>query len=142
MKHQRVIGKFPTKKPPNPESESPGAVATATGADIQGVLEKANENYRKPNGNVQSAAALSTEHSVPGNGRRRNRHLPVGRPFEVALTSEQVRDAIAAMRRDVTDTETPDPHQNTAESEATTPTSDIVTPPIAVGAGAKHGVVP
>jgi hypothetical protein len=120
-------------------------VGTATGADIQGVIEKTNESYRKPHADVQSVAALSTERSVPSNGGRRNRHLLVlagGPLIEVASTSEQALDAIDALRRDAGDTGTPDPHQNTAKSEATTPTSDMVTTPVAVGASAEHGVVP
>jgi len=113
-------------------------VGTATGADIQGVLEKAIESYRRPNANVQSAAALSAERSVLSNGGRSIRHLPIDPTFEFALTSERVRQANTALRRDVG--ESPDSHQNTVEPEATIPTSDMVTPPVAVLASAAYGV--
>jgi hypothetical protein len=126
------------RPPPEFGNKSPGAVATATGADIQDVHEKPTESYRKPNVNVQSAVALSTKRSVLSNGGRRNRHLIVGPLFKVALT---VHDAIVALRRDA-DPETPDPHQNTVEAEATTPVSDMVTPPVAIGRSAEPGVVP
>jgi hypothetical protein len=35
MRRQTLTGKFPTDKPPDPENGSPGAVATATGAEVQ-----------------------------------------------------------------------------------------------------------
>jgi hypothetical protein len=102
MKHQRDIRKFPTEIPPDPESESPGAVGTATGVEVQRVLQKANQNYRKPNVN-----------------------------------------AIAVLRRDGGDSKTLNRHQNTAETKATTtPTSDMVTPRVALGAGAGQGAAP
>jgi len=47
MKRQRVIRIFPTGKPPDPESESPGAVGTAIGAEVQSVLERTTQAYRK-----------------------------------------------------------------------------------------------
>jgi hypothetical protein len=50
-------------------------------------------------------------------------------------------DAIPVLRRDGGDSETPNRHQNTAEIEATTPTSDKVTPLIA-GASAERGAAP
>jgi hypothetical protein len=121
------------RPPPEFRNRSPGAVATATRADIQDVHEKATESYRKPNVNVQSAAALSTDRSVPSNGGRRNRHLTVG--------PERVHDVFVALRRDA-DPETPDPRQNTIEAKATTSVSDMVTPPIAIGPSTEPGVVP
>jgi hypothetical protein len=129
------------RPPPEFGNRSPGAVATATGADIQDVHEKATESYRKPNVNVQSAAALSTDRSVPSNGGRRNRHLTVGPLFKVVLTSERVHDVFVALRRDA-DPETPNPHQNTVEAKLTTSVSDMVTPPVAIGPSAEPGVVP
>src|SRR5689334_922044 len=57
MKRQRVIRIFPTGKPPDPESESPGAVGTAIGAEVQSVLERTTQAYRKLDQIVQSAAA-------------------------------------------------------------------------------------
>jgi hypothetical protein len=56
MKRQRVIREFPTEKPPDPENGNPGAVGTATGAEVQRVLQKTNQSYRKPN--VNAIAAL------------------------------------------------------------------------------------
>lgn len=64
MIDQRDIGKFPTAKPPDPENGSPGAVGTATGAEVQSIVEEANQSCLKPNVNVQSAAALRTERSA------------------------------------------------------------------------------
>ena len=72
MKRQRVIRKFPTGKPPNSESENPGAVGTATGAEVQSVLERTSQIYRKPDPNVQFAA-LDTE--PPVFCERRNAHV-------------------------------------------------------------------
>jgi hypothetical protein len=129
------------RPPPEFGNRSPGVVSTATEVDIQDVHEKATESYRKPNVTVQFAAALSTERSVPSNGGRRNRHLTVGTLFKIALTSEQVHDAIGGLRRDA-DPERPDPHQNMVEAEATTPVSDTVTPPVTIGPSAEPGVVP
>jgi hypothetical protein len=48
-------------------------------------------------------------------------------------------NAIPVLRRDGGDSETPNRHQNATVTEATTPTSDKVTPLIA-GARAGHGV--
>ena len=46
MRRQTLTGKFPTDKPPDPENGSPGAVATATGAEVQtSVLRQTNPNY-------------------------------------------------------------------------------------------------
>jgi hypothetical protein len=76
---------------------------------------------------------------------RSNRNVPMldgGPLFEVALTSEQLRDVIAALRRDGDRAGTLEPHQNTAETEATPPTSDMVAPLIAVAARAERGAAP
>ena len=77
MTHQRDIGKFPTERPPDPENESPGAVGTATGAEVRSLLEKTNQSRRKPNVNVPSAAALSTGRSAFSRRRR-----PVRRRYD------------------------------------------------------------
>jgi len=54
MTIQWDIGKLPTENPPDPDSESPGAVGTATGADVKSVLERTTKTYRTPDANVQS----------------------------------------------------------------------------------------
>jgi hypothetical protein len=68
--------------------------------------------------------------------------LDGGRPFEVALTSEQVREANAALRPDGDVTGRLEPHQNTVETEATTPASDMVALLLAVAASVEHGAAP
>ena len=68
--------------------------------------------------------------------------LDGGPLFEVALTSEQLRDAIAALRRDGDGAGTLEPHPNTPETQATTPSSDMVAPLLAVAASAEHGAAP
>jgi hypothetical protein len=186
--------------PPKPENESPGAVGTATGVEVQSVLERTTQPYRKPDSNVQSAGALGIERSAVSRGRYphvrrrynpqwavarplirsdraglsrcdrnirkraaclraakflivvpstnnwpRNRYVPTfgdGPLFEVALTSEQVRDSIAPLRGDGDGTATLEPHRNTAETEAATAISETVAPLIAVVASAEHGVAP
>ena len=46
MRRQTLTGKFPTDKPPDPENGSPGAVAPATGAEVQtGFLRQTNSSY-------------------------------------------------------------------------------------------------
>lgn len=187
------------RPPPDYESESPGAVPKATGAEVQSVLERTTQTYRKPDDNVQSAApgmepsAFSQPRNshvrrrydpqravarplirsdraglsrcdrnirkraaclraakflivVPStNNWPRNRYVPMldgGRPFEVALTSEQVREANAALRPDGDVTGRLEPHQNTVETEATTPASDMVALLLAVAASAEHGAAP
>jgi hypothetical protein len=188
------------RPPPKPENESPGAVGTATGVEVQSVLERTTQTYRKPDSNVQSAGALGIERSAVSRGRyphvrrrynpqravarplirsdraglyrcgrnirkraaclraaellvviplsdcwRSNRHVPMldgGPLFEVALTSEQLRDAIAALRRDGDRAGTLEPHPNTPGTQATTPSSDSVAPLLAVAASAEHGAAP
>jgi hypothetical protein len=145
MKHQRHVRKFPTEKPPDLESKSPGAVGTATGADLQTFLQKTNESYREPDVNVRSAAVLSNERSVSCNGGHCDRYslvLDGGPLFAVTLIAEQVRDATSFLVWNGGDSETQKPHQNTAEAEAATPTADMVTPLVAVGASPGHGVAP
>jgi len=132
----------PWRPPPESENGSPGAVGTATGADIQRGLQKTNQSYPNPNVNIASTADLHVEHSAFSQHRRPHVRRGYDSQHPVVLLEVTLRDAIAALRRDVGDTETPDPHQNTAASEATTPSSDMVTPPVAAGAGAEHGVVP
>jgi hypothetical protein len=161
-------------------------VGTATGAKVKSVKQP-NENYRKPNVNVESAADLRAERwafsqrSNPHvrrrydpqqaivrsltrsdraslsrcdrnirrraarlraaellvanarDGWRSNRHVPMldrGPQFEVAVTSAHLRDG------------TLEPHQNTVKAEATTPTSDMVAPLLAVAASSEQGAVP
>jgi hypothetical protein len=67
-------------------------MATATGGDIQGVREKAIQSYRKPNVNVQSAAALRTERSAFSRRHRtvRRRYYaqqPVALPLSAGVAS-------------------------------------------------------
>ena len=48
MRRQKLTGKFPTDKPPDPENGSPGAVATATGAEVQtSILQQTSSSYPK-----------------------------------------------------------------------------------------------
>jgi len=63
VKHQRDIRKFPTEKSPDLENENPGAVGTATGAEVHKFLEEPNEIHRKRNVDVKAAAALRAERS-------------------------------------------------------------------------------
>jgi hypothetical protein len=57
MRRQKLTGKFPTERPPDPENGSPGAVRTATGAEIQkNVLRRTTPRYLKHSAAVQSAA--------------------------------------------------------------------------------------
>jgi hypothetical protein len=55
MRRQTLTGKFPTERPPDPENGNPGAVGTATGAEIQrSVLQRTTPRYRKSHACVQS----------------------------------------------------------------------------------------
>jgi hypothetical protein len=54
----------PPDRPPDPDNGSPGAVGTATGAEVQNSLEEPKESCRKPNVNVESAAALRADRSA------------------------------------------------------------------------------
>jgi hypothetical protein len=47
----------PPDRPPDPGNGSPGAVGTATGAEVQSVLQRTTEIYRKPVSIVQSVVA-------------------------------------------------------------------------------------
>jgi hypothetical protein len=184
---------------PSPKNGSPGAVGTATGAEVQGVLERTTQTYRKPDQNVQSAAPGIEPSAFPqrrnshvrrrydpqqavarpltrsnraglcrcdrnirrlaarlraaellvaipfSDCRRSNGHVSIldgGPQFEVALTSEQLRDDITGPRPDGDSAGTLEPHRNTAETEATTPTSEMVAPLIAVAARAERGAAP
>jgi hypothetical protein len=104
MTHQRDIGKFPTEKPPDPENGSPGAVATATGAKLQSVLNGTLPIYCKLDPIVQS-------HSL---------HIE-------RLAAFQDCDVRARRRRD------------TAETETTTTSPNMVAPLNAAGACSEHG---
>ena len=46
MRRQKLAGKIPTGKPPDPENRSPGAVATATAAEVQtSILKQTSSSY-------------------------------------------------------------------------------------------------
>jgi hypothetical protein len=45
--------KYRPLPPRDPENGNPGAVGTATGAEVQNNLEQTNQNYRKSKSNVQ-----------------------------------------------------------------------------------------
>jgi len=59
-----------------------------------------------------------------------------------ALTSQELRDAIATLRRDGDVTGRLEPHQNTVETEATTSACDMVALLLPVAASAEHGAAP
>jgi hypothetical protein len=63
MSYQKDIEHFPTGKPPDPESESPGAVGTATGGKVRSFLEDQSQNQREQKVNVEPAAALRAQRS-------------------------------------------------------------------------------
>jgi hypothetical protein len=48
-------------RPPDAGSRNPGAVGTATWAEIQGVPERTVQSYRKPSENVHSGVTLGAE---------------------------------------------------------------------------------
>jgi hypothetical protein len=80
------------------------------------VLNESDRNIRKRIARLRTAKLLIV--IPPGDGWRSNRYVPVldGRPlFGVALTSERVKDAIAALHRNDCDTGTPVPPQDTPE---------------------------
>jgi hypothetical protein len=80
------------------------------------ILNECDRNIRKRLARLRTAKLLIV--ISPSDGWRSNRYIPVldGRPlFEVALTSEQVRAAIAALHPDGCDTGTPVPPQDTPE---------------------------
>src|SRR5580704_13330498 len=80
------------------------------------ILNECDRNIRKRLARLRAAKLLIV--ISPSDGWRSNRYIPVldGRPlFEVALTSEQVRAAIAALHPDGCDTGTPVPPQDTPE---------------------------
>jgi hypothetical protein len=106
-------------------------------------LNESDRNIRSCLARLRAAKLLIV--IPPSEGWRSNRHVPMlegGPQLEVALTSEELRDANADPRPDGDCTGTLKPHQNTAEAEATPPTSDIVAPLIAVAARAERGVAP
>ena len=82
------------------------------------ILNESDRNIRKRLARLRTAELLIV--ISPRDRWRSNRYIPVldGRPlFEVALTSEQVRDAIAALHRDDCDTGTPVPPHDTQRAE-------------------------
>jgi len=90
------------------------------------ILNESDRNIRKRLARLRAAELLIV--ISPRDGWRSNRYIPVldGRPlFEVALTSEQVRDAIAALHREDSDTGTPVPPQDTPESGTPVPPAEV-----------------
>jgi hypothetical protein len=90
------------------------------------ILNESDRNIRKRLARLRAAELLIV--ISPRDGWRSNRYIPVvdGRPlFEVALTSEQVRDAIAALHRDDCDTGTPVPPQDTPEGGTPVPPEEV-----------------
>jgi hypothetical protein len=90
------------------------------------ILNESDRNIRKRLARLRTAELLIV--ISPRDGWRSNRYIPVldGRPlFEVALTSEQVRDAIAALHRDDCDTGTPVPAHDTPESGTPVPPEEV-----------------
>jgi hypothetical protein len=87
------------------------------------VLNESDRNIRKRVARLRTAKLLIV--ISPSNGWRSNRYIPVldSRPlFEVALTSEQVRDAVASLlHRDGCDAGAPVPPQDTTESGTPVP---------------------
>ena len=81
----------PWRPPAEPGNGSPGAVGTATGAEVQSFVEEANQSCLKPNVNVQSAATLRTERSAflrrHRTVRRRYYAQPVARPLIAGVAS-------------------------------------------------------
>ena len=64
----------PPERPPDPGNGGPGAVATATGAEVQNVLLRTNETYREPDLNVQSGVGRQVVRAAdPGCDRSRGR---------------------------------------------------------------------
>ena len=89
---------------------------------LAGILNESARNVRKRIVRLRAAGLLIV---IPPSDRwRSNRYIPMldGRPlFEVALTSEQVSDAIAALHRDDCDAGTPVPPRDTPESGTPVP---------------------
>jgi hypothetical protein len=90
------------------------------------ILNESDRNIRKRLARLRTAELWIV--ISPRDRWRSNRYIPVldGRPlFEVALTSEQVRDAIAALHRDDCDTGTPVPAHDTPESGRPVPPEEV-----------------
>ncbi len=90
------------------------------------ILNESDRNIRKRVARLRVAELLLV--IPPSDGWRSNRYVPVldGHPlFEVALTSEQVRDAIVTLRWDGDDTGTPVPPQNTVEPGTPVPPEEV-----------------
>jgi hypothetical protein len=90
------------------------------------ILNESDRNIRKRIARLRKAKLLVV--ISPGDKWHSNRYIPLldGRPlFEVALTSEQVRDAIAALQSNDCDTGTPVPLQDTAESGTPIPPKQV-----------------
>lgn len=86
------------------------------------IQNESDRNIRKRIARLRAAGLLIV--IPPSDGWASNRYVPMldGRPlFEVALTSERVRDAVAALNQADSDTGTPVPPQNTAESGTPVP---------------------
>ena len=93
MKHQRVIGKFPTEKPPDPDSKNPGAVGTATGAEVRSFLEETNQIYRKLN--VNAIAVLRQD---GGDTKSLGSHHNSTESEATTLASERVTPLVSGVR--------------------------------------------
>jgi hypothetical protein len=87
------------------------------------ILNESDHNIRKRVARLRKAKLLVV--ISPSDGWHSNRYIPVlnGRPlFEVALTSETVRDAIAALHCDAG---TPPPPEDTPESGTPVPPEEV-----------------
>jgi hypothetical protein len=68
------LATLPPERPPDPETGSPGAVGTATGVEVQSLLERTAKIYRKPVSNVQPAiVALDVDRAAHAFGNLRGR---------------------------------------------------------------------
>jgi hypothetical protein len=98
---------------------------------LAGILNESDRNIRKRVARLRTAKLLIV---IPPSDRwHSNRYIPVldGRPlFEVALTSERVRDAIATLHWDDCDTGTPVPTQDTPESGTPLPPDEVNVVPV------------
>jgi hypothetical protein len=76
MRIQTLTGIFPTERPPDPENGSPGAVGTATGADVKSVLRRTTTSHPKivshasPTTPVRPAAPLRIVIEPTASGRK------------------------------------------------------------------------
>ena len=133
-------GRYPhVRRRYNPQQ----AVARPLTRSNRASLCRCDRNIRRLAARLRAAELLV---AIPfSDCRRSNGHVSIldgGPQFEVALTSEQLCDDITGPRPDGDSAGTLEPHRNTAETEATTPTSEMVAPLIAVAARAERGAAP